>query len=283
MNLSWRSLLFVAADDRVRLAKVAGRGADAVILDLEDAVPPDRKDAAREGLPEVVETLAGQCPLVVRVNGSWLEMIADLAVATCSGVAAIMIPKVENGMRLHAVAEIVAELSEKAGLAAPPGLIALVESPAGIAEADAIAAVPGVIGLALGTEDFSLALGVPPTPAALELPCRELALAAARYGRMALGLPVSIATIDDEAAWRAAAVKARAIGMTGALCIHPRQLGVANTGFAPTAAEVDNARRVLDAWAEAQGAGVIQLDGRMIDRPVMLAAQRIVDRVVRQP
>ncbi len=283
MNLSWRSLLFVAADDRVRLAKVAGRGADAVILDLEDAVPPDRKDAAREGLPEVVEALAGQCPLVVRVNGSWLEMIADLAAATCSGVAAIMIPKVEDGMRLRAVAEIVAALSEKAGLVAPPGLIALMESPGGIAEADTIAAVPGVIGLALGTEDFSLALGVPPTPAVLELPCRELALAAARYGRMALGLPVSIGTIDDEAAWRAAVAQARAIGITGALCIHPRQVGVANTGFTPTAAEVDNARRVLDAWAEAQGAGVIQLDGRMIDRPVMLAAQRIVDRAVRQP
>jgi citrate lyase subunit beta/citryl-CoA lyase len=84
--------------------------------------------------------------------------------------------------------------------------------------------VPGVIGLALGSEDFALAIGVPPSPEALDLPCRLLALSTSSAGCMALGLPVSIATIEDAAAWQKAVHLARASGLTGALCNHPRQV-----------------------------------------------------------
>jgi citrate lyase subunit beta/citryl-CoA lyase len=277
MNPGWRSLLFAGADDQARLGKIAERGADAVILDLEDAVPPARKPDARAGLPAAATALAAKgCDLVVRINGSWRDVIADLAVVVRPEVSAIMVPKVESGPRLAVIAEMVAEAAEDAGLAAAPGLIALIESPAGLSELDAIAQVDGVIGLALGSEDFSLALGVPPTPVALELPCRLLALAAARRGLMALGLPISIATIEDEAGWKAAVDLARAIGLTGALCIHPRQIDAVNRGFIPGESEAEAARRILAAWNAADGAGVIKLDGRMIDRPVMLAAQRLL-------
>jgi citrate lyase subunit beta/citryl-CoA lyase len=270
----WRSLLFVASDDRVRLQKIAERGADAVILDLEDAVLPERKPAARDGLAEVIAALAeNSCLIVVRINSAWRDVYADLAVAVCAGVAAIMVPKVENSGRLAVIAEMVAEFAQTAGVPVP-GLIALVESPAGLAAIDAIADVDSVIGLALGSEDFSLSLGVSPSAEALDLPCRVMALAAARRGLIALGLPISIATIDDQVAWQAAVRTARAIGLTGALCIHPRQIAAVNQGFAWSAAEIAAAARVVAAWDAAGGAGVIQLDGRMVDLLVVLAARR---------
>nr|WP_255326622.1 CoA ester lyase [Sphingobium sp. EM0848] len=274
--------MFAPADDQVRLAKVASRGADAVILDLEDAVPPARKAAALAGLPETAAGLAAQgCAVVVRINAGWRAVMAELPVVVQPDVAAIMVPKVESAERLAVLAEMIVELAEEASMSAPPGIIALLESPAGIAEADRIAAVRGVAGLALGTEDFSLALGVPPTREALELPCRLIALAAARHGLMALGLPVSIATVEDGKVWAEGVRSARATGMTGALCIHPRQIEPVNTGFAPSSAEIETARRVLDAWESANGAGVIMLDGKMIDRPVILAAERLIARAVK--
>lgn len=275
----WRSLLFVAADDAARIAKVAGRGADAVILDLEDAVPPARKVAARLGLAEVIETLVGQgVRVVVRINAGWGDMLADLAVAVMPGVVAIMVPKVEDAERLHTIADLIREFAADEGLADPPAIVALVESPLGLQILDAVARVPEVIGLALGSEDFSLALRVPPSPQALDLPCRLLALAAAPRGLMALGLPVSIATIADKDAWQAGIEQAKAIGITGALCVHPAQVAAANEGFAPSPEAVAQARRIVGGWDTAAGAGVIQIDGRMIDRPVVEAARRTLAR-----
>jgi len=279
MIAGWRSLLFVSAADQVRLAKVADRAADAVILDLEDAVPPDRKAAARDGVPAAAAAIASRgSPVIVRINAEWRAACVELPLATRPDIAAIMVPKAESGARLSVIAEMVREYAGDAGMDAPPGLIALVESPAGVAALDEIAVVPGMIGLALGTEDFSLALGVPPSREALELPCRLLALAAARHGLMALGLPVSIATIDDMDAWQEGIRMARAVGMTGALCIHPRQIAPVNQGFALSVDEVDRARRVLDAWDAAGRSGVVLHEGRMIDRPVVLAAERTLRR-----
>lgn len=278
MTLGWRSLLFAAADDRARLAKIATRGADAVILDLEDAIPAKRKATALVGLPDMIDSLAAQgCTLVVRINAGWRAAIAELPIVVRSDVAAIMVPKVENAADLGALRGIVAELAEDRGIAAP-GIIALVESPAGIAELDRIAGVSGLVGLALGTEDLALSLGVAPSREALDLPCRLLAMAAARYGLMAIALPVSIATIEDEAAWREGVRAGRAVGSTGALCIHPRQVEPANAGFSPSPVEVDQARRILDAWEGAEDSGVMQHEGKMIDLPVVLAAQRLLSR-----
>lgn len=275
----WRSLLFVAADDAARIAKVAGRRADAVILDLEDAVPPARKVAARLGLAEVIETLVGQgVRVVVRINTAWGDALADLAVAVMPGVAAIMVPKVEDAERLHTIADLIREFAADEGLADLPAIVALVESPLSLQNLDAVARVPEVIGLALGSEDFSLALRVPPSPQALDLPCRLLALAAAPRDLMALGLPVSIATIADRDAWQAGIEQAKAIGITGALCVHPAQVTAANDGFAPSPEAVAQARRIVGGWDTAAGAGVIQIDGRMIDRPVVEAARRTLAR-----
>lgn len=279
----WRSLLFVAADAHSRFEKIAERGADAVILDLEDAVPADRKDQARDDLPSVIDLLAGKgCAVVVRINAGWRDVFRDLLAAARPGVAAIMVPKVENAARLRVIAEMVAEYAVEARLPSAPGLIALIESPAALPNLHQIAAVDGVIGLALGSEDFSLALGVSPSPQALDLPCRMVALAAAGRGLMALGQPCSIATIEDVEVWSVAIGRARAFGMTGALCVHPKQIAVVNSGFGHGEDEIAAARRLISAWENTQHPGVMQFEGRMVDRPVVLAARRIVERTETQ-
>lgn len=155
-------------------------------------------------------------------------------------------------------------------------MIALIETAAALPRLAEIAEIPQLIGRALGSEDFSLSVGVPPSPELLDLPCRQIALAAAPRGLMALGLPISIAMISDRDAWAAAVARARAIGMTGALCIHPRQVEPINQGFAPSDEERQRAARIAEAWEASDGRGVITVDGRMVDLPVILAARRLL-------
>jgi citrate lyase subunit beta/citryl-CoA lyase len=276
---SWRSLLFVPAD-RPDLAAKAARGeADAVIVDLEDAVAPAGKAEARASLSGTVAPLrkAGR-PVVVRINVPWDLAYADLAAASAAGADAIMVPKTEGPDRLAVIGEMLGERPASGGPRVLPGLIALIESPQGLANLDRIARVHRLIGLALGSEDFSLAMGVQPTSKVLEHPCRMLALAAARAGVMGIAMPLSIATIADDAAWSEAVASARAVGLNGALCIHPRQVGLTNAGFAPSDHEVARAQRIVEAWDGGEGAGVFALDGAMIDLPVLLSARRTLER-----
>lgn len=277
MTFSWKSLLFVPGNNPSRIGKAAALTVDAVIIDLEDAVAAEQKAEARAQLTDAIATVtAAGRPVVVRINSRWSDVIADLAVAVQEGVAAIMVPKVQHSARLAVLGEMIAEMAEERNLPRRPAMIVLIEDPEGLAQIDSLAAVDGVIGLALGTEDFSLALGVPPSGESLVLPCRQIALAAARRGIMALGLPVSIATIEDRDAWSSAARQARAMGMSGALCIHPAQVESVNQVFSPSAEEIAFARGALEAWDAAGGAGVIRHAGRMIDLPVVLAAQRLL-------
>jgi citrate lyase subunit beta/citryl-CoA lyase len=275
----WRSLLFVPGDDAPKLAKAHTRGADAIIVDLEDGVAVTNKATARAALPENAGLLATVgCDVVVRVNSGWRDVLADLEAAVNGNVTAIMVPKVDKLERIGVIAEMLAELEVERGLAIGTiGIVALIESAASLNQLAAIAAHSRVIGLALGSEDFALDLGVPPTPACLDLPCRQIALAAAPRRLMALALPVSIAAFRDEPAFAAAALLARAVGATGALCVHPSQVRIANETFTPTDAEVSDARAVLDAWAQREGRAVIALNGKMIDQPVVERARAVLD------
>jgi len=142
--------------------------------------------------------------------------------------------------------------------------------------AHAIAREQRVIVLCLGTEDFAAQMRTAPRADLLDLPCRQIALAAAPRSLMALATPVSIAAFDDIAAYSAAAVAARAFGATGAFCIHPRQAMALNQAFTPTAEERAEARAIIAAWEACEGDGVIRHKGRMIDRPVVLTARRLL-------
>ncbi len=278
----WRSALFVPASDPVRLAKAGQVGADAIIVDLEDSVPSAVKPAARETLAAAINTLSQTGAVIaVRINTPWLEALADLNAAVIAGVDAIVVPKAERTEHLAVIGEIIGEFEALRGL--PPraiGVVALVESPAGLTNALALATAQRVIGIALGSEDFALGLGVPPSPAVLALPVQHIALAAAVAGVMALAVPISIALFRAESACREAAEAARAVGASGALCIHPLQVAIANAAFGASPAELMQARGILDAWETADGVrtGVIVVDGQMIDLPVVERARHTLRR-----
>ncbi|WP_202842538.1 HpcH/HpaI aldolase/citrate lyase family protein [Luteimonas saliphila] len=278
---AWRSLLFVPADDAKRCAKACGVGADAVILDLEDGVAPVAKTAARRALPAAARALrdAG-AGVVVRINGGWRDAFADLDAAVAAGVDAVMVPKAEDSARLRVIDELLGEFEAGHDVdAGTTGIVALVESAAALTVLQALAAAPRVIALALGTEDFCVGLGVAPTPAVLELPSRQIALAASVRGQMALAVPLSIASFRDTGAYAAAVAAGAAWGVNGAICIHPLQVGLANEGFGVDTDALAQAQRILDAWdGRAHGTAVVSLDGRMIDPPVAERARRLLAR-----
>lgn len=285
MPLGWRSLLFVPAGtgaaDAARLDKAHLRGADALVLDLEDAVGPDDKPAARAALPGRIAMLAGRGQeVLVRINRPWRAVAADLEAAVHPGVRALLAPKAEDPTALAVLSEMIGEWENARGLPAGGiGLVAQLEAPGAFARLDAIAALPRVVALAIGTEDLCLALGTAPGPESLDLPCRMLALAAAAHGRQALGAPISIGAFRDVDAYAAATRRARAMGLSGALCIHPAQVAICNAVHLFSDADRAEAARIVSAWHRhaARGEAVFALDGCMIDRPVMLRAQRVLD------
>lgn len=267
-----RSLLFVPANDEKRIARVHERGADAVILDLEDAVAFEAKQAARAALGHVAAQLAAKGVTVfVRVNADWRN---DLDAALTSGVSGIVAPKISDAGAVRALIDAIAAHAPIRDIA----IIAQIETAVGLFNAASIAA-SGVTGLALGSEDLSLELGVAPTRESLDLPCKMIALAAASEGLMALGAPISIGEFRDLEAYESAVGYARRIGMTGAMCIHPAQVVVANEGFRPSEAELVEARAILAAWAARPAQGVVAFNGRMIDAPVVARARRIIGKV----
>lgn len=251
-----RCPLFVPANRPERFAKAALSGADAVILDLEDAVAADDKHSARAALRCDFTSL----PVIVRVNAigtAW--HLDDLAAVAGLPLAAVMLPKAEDPTACTAVARLTGK-----------PVIALVETALGLAQARAIAAAPGVVRLAFGSIDFCADLGCAHTRDIL-LPVRlELVLAS----RLAcIGAPIDGVTVvlDDPAISHADAGHARALGMTAKLCIHPRQIAAIRTALAPSPAETDWARRVL-----ALADGAVTLDGEMVDEPVRVRARAIL-------
>lgn len=262
-----RSYLFVPADRPERYAKALAAGADAVIVDLEDAVGPDAKDLARARLEE---WLAGDAAagVVVRVNGvetPWFE--ADLRACRSPHVAAVMLPKAERG----------ADCARAAEGGRP--VLALVESAAGIDAVREIARAPGVERLVFGTIDFQADLGITGEGEEL-LAFRSQIVLASRLADLAAPVDGVSTAIDDALQLEADARRARRLGFGAKLCIHPRQAGVVNRSFTPGADEIAWAHRVLDAFAAAGGAAVA-VDGKMIDRPVVLRAQALLRQASR--
>lgn len=253
-----RAPLFVPATRPERFAKAAASGADAVILDLEDAVAPADKEAARESLAADFTDL----PVILRVNGAgtaWHD--ADLAAARGLGLSAILLPKTEYPGQIEAV---------QAATGLP--VLALIETARGLAAARAIA--PVAARLAFGSIDFCADLGCLHVPAALDHARMELVLAS-RLAGIAPPLDGVTATVADAEEARADAAHARALGMLGKLCIHPRQCAPVREGFAPSPAEIDWARRVLAA-GEGAGGGAVAMEGEMVDEPVRIRARAIL-------
>jgi citrate lyase subunit beta/citryl-CoA lyase len=264
-----RSLLFLPGTATHLLARAMERGADALIIDLEDSVLPERKAEARMLAARAIADLAGRgARVLLRVNADQAERDADLAAVPQGALAAVMLPKVETPAPVIALA---------ARLAPGPAIVALIETPSGVLEAARIAAAsPRLCALGFGAEDFAASLSVAPDPAALALPAQMVALAARAHGLACWGLAGSVAETEDMAAFGGLVQTARMLGFTGSVCIHPRQVPVVNAGFGPAPEELAWARRVVAAAEEARqaGLGAVLLDGRMIDRPIEERARR---------
>lgn len=274
-----RSLLFVPATSTHLLAKAVQRGADAVILDLEDSIPFERKSAARELLAPAVKQLAGQIPLLVRVNSSLDLLRDDVAALPLDLLECVLLPKVESAEQVRLLASMLAARQGNDAAATP--IAALIETPLGILHGEEIAtAHPSVVALGFGAEDYAASLMIEPRPEALLWPAQAVTNCARAFQLACWGLPGSVADIEDMLAFGRLVKQARDIGFTGTVCIHPRQVEVANKGFDPTELELSWARRVVAADQEARkmGKGAVILDGRMIDKPIVERAQRWLNR-----
>lgn len=260
------SYLFVPGNRPERFGKALASGADQVIIDLEDAVAPADKLSARDA---VRASLDPEFPAAVRINSAdseWFEQ--DLSLCGLPGVAAVVLPKAAT------VADIACVRA-----AGAPTVLALVESAEGIANARALAAADGVSRLMFGSIDFSVDLGIEGDERELDAFRSELVLASRLAG---IAAPVDGVTtaIDDADLLRRETLRGKRFGFGGKLCIHPKQLAAVHAAYLPSNDEVHWAMRVLEA-AKLGGGGAVAVDGKMVDKPVMLRAERILQAASR--
>ena len=261
MNIACIAPLFVPADRPDRYSKASKSGADAIIIDLEDAVASSAKAAARIALA-TVNALPTNVPVIVRLNGRntpWYSH--DLSCIASLPVAGVMLPKTEK-------AEDISALREALG---PRAIFAMIESARGLAAARDIASATQNLRLVFGSFDFSESVGCEHTRDALLAARSEIVLASALGGLLG---PIDGVTtaLDDDLMVETDARHAAELGFAGKLCIHPRQIRGVLQGFAPTVAEIAWARRVMSEDKE----GAFVVDGTMVDAPVKARARRVL-------
>ncbi len=262
------------ADERF-LAKAHERGADALLLDLEDSVPPAHKITARARLPEAARRFAALgATVMVRVNSAPELVADDLRAAAQSQVSAVFLPKVESAEQVIGAERLLGGSAAK--------LVAMLESPAAVLDAVAISrAGTRLAGLVFGAEDYCGVLGIASGKAALDWPAQMVAVAARARGLAAFGLPGPVSEIVDMEAYSRLVERAKAMGFTGCTCIHPRQVAVANRVHSPSEAEIALAQEIVAAFEVAlrEGRGAFALHGRMIDAPVVDQARATLARL----
>ena len=265
-----RTDLFVPGNRPERFAKALGSGADAIVLDLEDAVALPAKGEARDAIARwsVQAGSADRARIVVRINDAQASAFADdLRLLRDARIESVMLPKAESAAQVHAVRAVVPQAS----------VLPLIESASGVAKVQQVAGAEGVVRLVFGTLDYALDLDLDIADSADGLAHAASALSLA--SRLAgLAAPVAGVTpqFDDEQRLLADLAWSRRHGFGAKLCIHPRQVAPIHAALAPSAEAIELARRVLA--AEAASPGAAQLDGRMIDRPVVLQAERTLRR-----
>lgn len=280
-----RSSLILPVNVPRFVEKAYARGADAIVLDLEDSVPPAGKASARTRVkPSLPLAARGGAEVVVRINSEPALSAEDLDAAVWPGLDGLGIPKVESAEQIRRLAGEVEKLERARGIA--PGHVRLslaIESPRGLLRAEEIAsASERIVTLGVGPEDYCLELGVEPSADGMELlyAVSRVVTVAKAVGIQPTGLLGSIAGFRDLATFEAAAVRARQLGCEGAGCIHPDQVAVLNRVFSPDPAKVEYARRAVDAFEDGlrRGTASVNLDGKMIDIPVYRRAQVILER-----
>jgi len=284
---AWRSMLFVPVTRDKFVASAHKRGADAIILDLEDSVAESEKPRGRGLIPAAAKEVSKSgADVLVRINRPWHQAFLDIEAAVCSQVGALMCPKVESPEHLIVISELLDHFEAERGL--KPGhtqLVALVETADAYFRLREIAkATSRLIGLSLGAEDFATALGMEPIGETLQAPKQTMIIAARAAGILPLGFMGTVADFDDLDVFRATIRRSRKFGFAGASCIHPSQVPALNEEFGWSDAEIDRARRMVAAYdaAKAQGLGAVAFEGKMIDVPVVERAEALIRQADKQ-
>lgn len=279
-----RSLLFVPADSEKKLTKGLSSGADALILDLEDSVSPERKGVAREMASAFVAANRAGPALWVRINPLAQGGLDDLVAIVRARPAGLVIPKPDGPADLVALSLMLDALEARDGVEAPIPLLPIAtETPKAVLALPAYAevAVPRLAGITWGAEDLAAALGARSNrgpDGSLDLTYRL-----ARSSCLLAAKAAGVAAIDtvwtdfsDAEGFAADCAAAAREGFSGRMAIHPNQVAVINVAFTPSAEEVAHAREVVEAFAASPGAGVVNLGGRMFDVPHLKQARALL-------
>ena len=280
-----RSTLILPVNIPRFVEKAYQRGADAILLDLEDAVPPAEKANARKLIKDSIPVAArGGAEVGVRINKDASLLSLDVEASVYQGMDCITLPKTESAEEVRNLEALVEKLERARGI--KPGHIQfsiLIESPRGLLKAQEIAAAsPRIESMTIGMEDYCLELGVEPSPDGLEIfyPLSKVVTVCKASGIRPMGLLGSIAGFRDLPAFEQAASRARQVGCEGASCIHPDQVAVLNQVFSPPPEKVEYARRAVKAFEEGvrQGTASVNMDGKMVDIPVYNRSKLILQR-----
>lgn len=279
----WRSLMYVPVNVEKYVDKAHTRGADVIQLDLEDSVPPAEKANARKLVEKAAARVRrGGADVVVRINQPLALAVRDLEHSICPDVDGIACTKIDSASHVRLLDELVSGLEEKRGMkAGHTRFITMIETPEAFTRIDEIpAASPRVAAMNIGGEDFALNCNMQPTGEALFYPKQRMIIAANAAGVMPLGFIDSVAGFGDWENFRRMVRRSRDFGFLGAGCIHPGQVVIVNEEYSPGEEEVEYARKVirLDKEAAAAGRGSFQIDGKMIDIPVVVRARKLIAR-----
>ena len=278
----WRSMLYVPATSEKFIEKAHERGADAIKIDLEDAVALAEKARARTLVRSAAKTVArGGADVLVRVNRPLRMAVDDLEASVWPEVHGLVLPKVESADHIGFLAEIITELEDERDMQRGHiKLMALIETPRGYSNVRDIAhSSERLSAIALGQEDFSAEMGmVEPEGMSLLSYYQTVQVAAREAGILPIGYPGSIAEFTDLELFKSNALVARKLGFDGGACIHPKQVPILNEAFTPTDEEIDRSERMVAAYdaAMAAGDGAVAFEGKMIDVPVVARAERIL-------
>ena len=278
----WRSMLYVPATSEKFIEKAHERGADAIKIDLEDAVALAEKPKARTLVRSAAKTVArGGADVLVRINRPLRMAVDDLEASVWPEVHGLVLPKVESADHIGFLAEIITELEgERDMQRGHIKLMALIETPRGYSNVRDIAnSSERLSAIALGQEDFSAEMGmVEPEGMSLLSYYQTVQVAAREAGILPIGYPGSIAEFTDLELFKSNALIARKLGFDGGACIHPKQVPILNEAFTPTDDEIDRSERMVAAYdaAMAAGDGAVAFEGKMIDVPVVARAERIL-------
>ncbi len=276
-----RSLLYVPASSERFIAKAHERGADAIVIDLEDSVAHSEKQAARAGLPQSVSMAGrGGAKVFVRVNAEPELQKSDAEAACRAGAFGLFIAKASSPEQVRELAEHLGATERELGRD-PLAFVALLEDAGAVLDARPIAACKRVLGLVAGGEDIATSMGAESLPEVLRLPKLLVHLAAKAEGKLSFGTLTTVADYQQRDALEAAAREASRHGFDGATCIHPSAVPIMNAAFSPSEEKVAWARAVLDAaaGAAAEGKGAFLVGDRMVDAPIVERARRILQKI----